>query len=124
MSYIQIEIGGKLRGLKYLQYAVIVMAQKADLDNYDATAGYAMVYAGLKCNNYVKDVEDDFTFEQVCDWVDELPEETLLKVFEVFQETQAYKNLIDKGRVEGNGHIESEPITKKKSNRKELKTTS
>ena len=53
MSYIQINIGGKLRGLKFNQYAVIVMAQKSDLENYEATAGYAMVYAGLKAKSYM-----------------------------------------------------------------------
>lgn len=116
MSYIQVEIGGKLRGLKFNQYAVITMAQYADLDNYEATAGYAMVYAGLKANCFVKREEADFTFEQVCDWVESISPDTLLSVYKVFEETQAYKNLIEKGTEK------PEPITKKKSIRKELKT--
>jgi len=114
MSYIQIEIGGKLRGLKFLQHAVITMSKYVDIDNYAATSGYAMVYGGLKCNNYVKRVEDDFTFEQVCEWVDLLSREDLIKIHEVFAETQLYKDLVDKGATE--------VITKKKSKKTELKT--
>ena len=115
MSYIQIEIGGKLRGLKFNQYAVITMAKFADLDNYEATAGYAMVYGGLKANCYVKREEPDFSFEQVCDWVDLLKPDDLVKVYEVFSEIQAYKNLITTGEKE-------EKITKKKLKKIELKT--
>ena len=108
MSYIKILIGGKERGLKFNQMAVVVMAQKADIENYAATAGYAMVYAGLKANCFVKSEECDFTFEQVCDWVENLSPETMLSIYEVFQSTQAYKALIEKG-------IEKpEVITKKK----------
>ena len=114
MSYIQIEIGGKLRGCKFNQMAVILMSQYADLDNYEATAGYAMIYAGLRANLYVKREEADFTFEQCCDWVEDLTPETILKVFEAFSETQAYKNLIDKGKTE--------PITKKKLKSTDVKT--
>jgi len=116
MSYIQIEIGGKPRGLKFNQYAVITMAKYADLENYEATAGYAMVYGGLKANLFVKRQEADFTFEDVCDWVDALPQEDLLKVYEVFAETQAYKNLIEKGKEK------EEEVTKKKLKSNNVKT--
>jgi hypothetical protein len=114
MSYIQIEIGGKLRGLKFNQYAVVTMAQYADLENYEATAAYAMIYAGLKACLYVKREESDFTFEQCCDWVDQLGTDQILKIYEVFAETQVYKNLIEKGKPE--------VVTKKKLMKKELKT--
>jgi len=116
MSYIQIEIGGKLRGLKFNQMAAVIIGQKVDIDNYQATAGYAMIWVGLKANCYVKGEEADFTFEQVCDWVDEVPQEVLLKVITAFQETQLYKNAVDKGS------IDPEPATKKKSRKTELKT--
>lgn len=133
MSYVQVEIGGKLRGWKANQYTVITMAQYADLDNYEATAGYAMIYAGLKANCFVKreefvdkvEMEVDgkkqmvdvpITFEQVCDWVEEMTPEVLLQVYAVFSETQAYKNLIEKGKEK------TEAPTKKKLSRKELKT--
>jgi hypothetical protein len=110
MSYIKIEIGGKERGLKFNQYAVITMAKFADLENYEATAAYAMTYAGLKANCYVKREEADFTFEEVCDWVDKVSAEVMLQVYNVFSETQVYKELIEKGTA-------TEEVTKKKSSR-------
>lgn len=117
MSYIKITTpDGKERGLKFNQMAMILMAQKADLSNYIATAGYAMIYAGLMANCYVKQQEPDFTFEQACDWMDELSKEVQLQIAEVFTSTQAYKDLIAKGQ------LPEEPITKKKSRKAALKT--
>lgn len=94
MSYIQIEIGGKLRGLKFNQYAMIILSQKVDPDNYNDTANYAMVYAGLTANCYVKGIEKDFTFEEVCDWVDLLSQKDIDDIDACLGETLAYKNLI------------------------------
>lgn len=107
MSYIQKEIGGKLRGLKFNQYAIVTMAKYVDLNDYAATAGYAMVYAGLKANLFVKREEADFTFEQVCDWFDALSEQDVLDILVVFQETQVYKALIAKSDKD-------DEVTKKK----------
>jgi len=92
MSYCKINIGGKERGLKFNQMAVMMYAGKVDNENLIATAGYALIYAGLKANAYVKGEEVDFTFENVCDWVDELDAEALQLVTETFKETQSYKN--------------------------------
>lgn len=118
MSYIQIEIGGKLRGLKFNQGALIIFQGRIDKENYEATTGYALIYAGLKLNAYVKGEEfldyteeeingkpvkvgTPITFEKVCDWVDELNEQTVLSVINCFKETQAYKNLIPEAKEEG-----------------------
>jgi hypothetical protein len=100
MSYIKINIGGKERGLKFNQGALITFQSKIDPENIAATTGYALVWAGLKANAYVKGEEFTETFETVCDWVDELPEETILEVIKTFQETQAYQKLIpeEKGK--------------------------
>jgi hypothetical protein len=94
MSYTSLELGGRTRGLKFNQHAVITMSKYLDYDNMSATYGYALIYAGLSANCYVKREEVDFTFEQVCDWVDELKTEDVLKVQEVFQSTQAFQNII------------------------------
>lgn len=124
MSYIQIEIGGKQRGVKFNQYAVILMAKFMDYEQYEASSAYAMIYGGLMACAYVKkqelindaDVELDGTqikagekvsFEQVCSWVDQLDKETIDKVANVFMETQEYKNLIGKGEKDNE-------LTKKK----------
>lgn len=107
MSYIQLELGGKLRGLKYNQMAVITMTNYMDFNNLAATYGYALVYAGLVANCYVKREEPDFNFETVCDWVETLTPEQLLKVRECFESTQTFKAL---QKIEEPG----EEMTKKK----------
>lgn len=100
MSYVQIEIGGKLRGLKFNQMAVVILAQKVDHENYAATGNYAMVYGGLKANCYVKGEEPDFTFEDVCDWVDSLSAEDLIKIDAALMEAESYKKLVDQSKKE------------------------
>lgn len=92
MSYVII----KGRGLKFNQMAVIIMAQKCDPDNYAASSNYASCYAGLKANCYVKGEELDLTFEQVCDWVEELTPEEIQQIDAALSESVAYKRLIEK----------------------------
>jgi len=108
MSYIQVELGGKQRGLKYNQMAVITMTKYMDYDNLAATYGYALVYAGLVANCYVKREEPDFDFEKVCDWVEELSPEKLIKIRDVFEATQTFKKIAD------NATEPAEEQTKKK----------
>lgn len=99
MSYIQIEIGGKLRGLKFNQLALEVVSTHSG----ETTTGfmYALIYGGLKGNSYVKREEPDYSFEDVCDWVDAMHRETKTKTIEevtkVMTETQIYKDLIQTG---------------------------
>lgn len=97
MSYIQVTIGGKPRGLKFNQMAVLTMTQYLDYNNMAATYGYALVYSGLIANCYVKREEPDFTFEQVCDWADELTVDDLTKIRECFESTQTFKTLTKAG---------------------------
>ena len=98
MSYTVIELGGKMRGLKFNRMAMIILAQKSDLNNYAASANYACVYAGLRANNYAKSLEDDFTFEQVCDWVDGMSQADIKKVDEALNEATAYRELLDNSK--------------------------
>jgi hypothetical protein len=95
MSYIQIEIGGKLRGLKFNQMAVEVFTMHLTDVGFDASTVYAMMYAGLKANCYQKQEEPDFTFADVVDWVDATVDSgdtsSIEKVKDVFQEITAYK---------------------------------
>ena len=92
--YIQMTIGDKPRGLKFNQMAVMTMTTYLDYNNLAATYGYALVYSGLVANCYVKREEPDFDFEKVCDWVEQMSMEDLLKVKECFESTQTYKTLI------------------------------
>lgn len=107
MSYIQLQIGGKQRGLKFNQMAIITMTKYMDFDNLAATYGYALVYAGLIANCYVKREEADFTFEQVCDWVETIDPAKLIEIRDVFESTQSFKTLQEAQKSD-------EPQTKKK----------
>ena len=104
MSYIQVEIGGRLRGLKFTQGAIMWMQDKVDFENYAATAGYATVWGGLKMNCYAKGEELTKTvsneevpanFEDVCEWVDELDKDTALKISDAFKESSVFKKLVE-----------------------------
>jgi hypothetical protein len=75
--------------------AVMTMTSYLDYNNLAATYGYALVYSGLVANCYVKREEPDFDFEKVCDWVEQMSMEDLLKIKECFESTQTYKTLIE-----------------------------
>lgn len=98
MSYLQLELGGKLRGLKFNQLAIEIISTHNDTNTQSAFM-YAMIYGGLMGNSYVKREEPDYTFEDVCDWVDvmENKAEAIAKVTEVLTSTQVWKNLVKAG---------------------------
>lgn len=98
MNYIEVTLGGKIRGLKFNTFALEAHVKKVNFDAVGASAIYGTFYAGLCGNCYVKDLEPDFTFEQVCDWVDELHTkdvETIKKVCDMFVATQIYKTWLE-----------------------------
>lgn len=91
MSYCKINIGGKERGLKFNNLAMIIMGEKTSKQYPNETAAYAMVFGGLVGNSYAKEEELDFTFEDVIGWVDNLTIEDSTKIAEAFQASEAYK---------------------------------
>lgn len=98
MSYLQLNIGGKLRGLKYNQGAYVTFYQHVDTSDYLATVYYAVVYAGLKSNSFVKREEFTETFEQICDLVDEMPQEDKDAALKVFSETTHWQKLVEENK--------------------------
>lgn len=98
MSYLQIEIGGKKRGLKFNQLAIEIISKYNTGDTQSAFL-YAMFYGGLRGNSYVKQEEPDYTFEEVCDWVDNLNNkaELITMVTNAMTETQIWKSLVKTG---------------------------
>lgn len=114
MSYIQIDIGGKLRGLKFNQLAIEIISKHNTTDTTSAFM-YAMIYGGLIGNSYVKQEEPDYTFEQVCDWIDELENkaEVISKVTEVLTSTQVWKSLVKIGEdiVDEKKKVEQSSVT-------------
>jgi hypothetical protein len=93
-----IKIGGEERPIKFNRYAIILMRKHADPQNYDASVNYAMVYGGLMGAAYVKRMDVDFTFEQVCDWVEELPAETIAAVDAELASCMAWQQAVEFGK--------------------------
>lgn len=105
MSYIQIEIGGELRGWKVNQMTIELWSKMINEDAFNSSSNYGAVYAGLIANCEAKRIDPDFTYEQVCDWVDELnlTEKGLAvldKIKEQFEASQYYIKLVEKIEAE------------------------
>jgi len=119
MNYIQIEIGGKLRGWKVNQMTLELWSKKTSGDAELSSSNYAAVFAGLVANCYVKGEEPDFTFENVCDWVDAIEgTETIEFIKKTFEESQVYINTLK--RLENLLRSSKEPDKKKIVKRKKL----
>lgn len=102
MSYLLLDnCIGKNRGWKVNMVTVEMWSKELDNAAFSSTSLYGAVYAGLVANCKVKQEEPDFTFEQVCDWVDECnltPEgqQVLNQVKELFEASQYYIALVKK----------------------------
>lgn len=70
MSYLEFEIGGKVRGLKFNQLCHAEYVSLAGGSNNEVLRAYALIYAALYANCIVKREEPDFDFEKVSEWVD------------------------------------------------------
>lgn len=71
-NYVQIELGGEKRGLKFNQGAHVEIQQLIEGQKNPVFVSYAVIYGGLIGNCFAKRIEPDFTFEQVCDWSDKM----------------------------------------------------
>ena len=99
MSYLQIDLGGKMKGLKFNQLAIEIISTYNDLES-NTSFLYDMIYGGLRGNTYVKREEANYTFEEVCDWVDamENKEEIVAKVTATLTETNIWQSLVKQGQ--------------------------
>ena len=100
MSYIEVQLGGEKRGLKFNNGAVDAYWQKVNFNEMAASSVYATIYAGLVGNDLAKGVQESaFTYEAVTEWVDELynnDEAALVEACELFGETTSYKKRLEK----------------------------
>ncbi len=117
MSYLQIEIGpergdppSRLRGLKFNQYACIIVQEKTDPLHPGASANVAVIYGGLMGNCYVKGEAPDFTFADVMDWIEELSEDVILAVFKAYVSSTTWK----KQNPDSTALVEIEAVENKK----------
>jgi hypothetical protein len=115
-GYIQVNILGKMRGVKFGMIAVqqiTLEAQKLGKVlgvSLDFAMVPVIVYWGLYNNCYVKREEPDFTFEDVSDFVDENLSDT--KIFEDIV-TCFYQSKLIAGQPVGD-HSEKKSTTLKK----------
>jgi hypothetical protein len=94
MSYIKVLINGKEYGLKFNQGALIKTNELTDKGNIAGTTLFAVVYAGLLMNAYVKKEEFTETFETVCDWVEELSPEVGVEIMKTFQQITIFQKAL------------------------------
>ena len=78
-GYIQLELGGKKRGVKFGNYALIEYSKLnntgvVEFNEQNPIKLCAdLVYCGLKNNSFIKKEIEDFTYEDVVSWVDDMP---------------------------------------------------
>jgi hypothetical protein len=120
MNFIEIELGGKLRGLKFNNYA-IEQFQRKMFKNENALVGgsnaatvYGIFFAGLTANCFTNDLEVDFTYNDVEDWVDSAADEDVKKICDCFAETNVYKKWLDKIKDAVKGESDKKKAVKKK----------
>ena len=98
MNYVRINLGGKERGLKFNQGADIEFRNKVGTNDNYVFYCYAMIWAGLVSNCFVKGENPDFTFEEVCDWCDEMKPEDMETVLKVYKEVHKYEENLPKSK--------------------------
>ena len=95
-NYLQVQLGGKSRGWKFNQEAFEIFLKKINwTDPNGASDTYACFYAGLVACCRVKCEAVDFTFENVCDWCDDLSAEEKKKVMDAMGEENRYRVWMD-----------------------------
>ncbi len=114
-GYTTIEIAGRKVGLKFNMYAIeqfeTIKGRDGNIKNFTT-----IIWAGLLGNAYVKQIEPEFTFEDINDWVDEQilqgdESGELNRISEVFLNSQVLQGTIKK--AQSNGDIESDVLKKK-----------
>jgi hypothetical protein len=114
-GYIQLELGGKKRGVKFGNYALMEYSQLngtgvAEVLNENPIKLCAdLIYCGLKNNCYVKREVEDFTLEDVRSWVDSMDMQEINDVINTFTATQK----ISSGMIEIQEAIESKKTSSK-----------
>ncbi len=136
MSYIQIELGGEMRGLKFNMFALEEYTKRLgraldyalknangkpieEIQIPQAVLVYACIYSGLVGNCFAKEIEQDFTFEDVTDWVEAAKNQDLEAACNVLSQTERYKENLK--NLEGVISNLTQDTSKKKANRKPTK---
>ena len=128
-GYIQAEILGKNRGLKFGTLATeqifLELAKlNADTNFYNSAMIAVIIYWGLYNNSFVKREEMDFTFESVVDWVDENTDqvETITNIVRTWEDSKSTQVMKDKVSEELKKKSQDSTLPQKKGGKK-LKPT-
>lgn len=118
MNYIQVkDFGGADRGLKFNNISLKAYLEHIKFEDANSVV-YACFYAGMVGNYFVKGLEEDFTFEDVCDWVDKLHadgrQEEIDAVCKMWSEVDAFKKVFVQFQPEIRASLDPEVIDKKK----------
>jgi hypothetical protein len=92
---IKLKIGGKERSLKFNMRAIETFAEIKNNSQGSISSSVTLIYAGLMGWHYAKQVEPDFSFEDVTDWVEELifsgQTESIAAADKCFSDSRAFK---------------------------------
>jgi len=90
-GYTQLELGGKKRGIKFGNYALIEYSKLNGTDVVEFNEQNAiklcadLVYCGLKNNCFIKKEIEDFTQEDVLSWIDDMPMSQITDIIQIFE---------------------------------------
>lgn len=90
-GYIQLELGGKKRGVKFGNYALMEYSKLngtgvAEFNETNPIKLCAdLVYCGLKNNCFIKKEIEDFNQDDVLAWVDDMPMSQISEIIQVFE---------------------------------------
>jgi hypothetical protein len=95
----KIKLNGKEYGIKFNQLAIEKLHEYND---GETTSGfmYAMVYGGMIGYSRLKREDVDYTWENVCEWVDEMEDknEQIQAITILLNETKVWNDLIKQGQ--------------------------
>jgi hypothetical protein len=92
-GYIQLELGGKKRGIKFGNYALMEYSKINSTGVVEFNEENPiklcsdLIYCGLKNNSYIKKEIMDFTMDDVLIWVDDMPMSQVTDVISLFEES-------------------------------------
>lgn len=92
-GYIQLELGGKKRGVKFGNYALMEYSKLNNTGVVEFTEQNPIrlcadiVYCGLKNNCFIKKEIEDFTYDDVIGWVDDMPISQITEITTFFEDS-------------------------------------
>lgn len=105
-GYIQIDLGGKLRSLKFNMHAIEIISERGTTTEHGNLA--AFIYGGLCGNSFAKSGGTnpicEESFEEILDWAEDIliskNEELKKQIVQAFNESKPIKAVFEKAEEE------------------------